>query len=698
VKLSSWSRQLTTEETVSVNVEHRVHELRRSWAVVYALTAPLVVALALIPFRSSFPSVDAALVLVAVVVGVAAQAYRIAGLIAAVSATVWLDFFLIPQYGTLTITDAEDLWTVFLLLVIGSIVSEMAVRSRSYRKREQVAHRRLEVLYDAGMTIGASLDAERTAQELARVAVPRFADFVTVDLADFVLLGEEPVVDGPEMRRVAVAGIREVHPFHPVGTLIASTASARWARSLLRSGHPRIEPDLRVSKAWRSLVPDHAGPVLGYGIHSLITVPLRARHVPLGGVSFWRAGKSGPFEVRDLSDAAELASKAAVAIDNARRYTRERATALALQRSLLPQQPPRQTAVDVASRYLPAGSQAGVGGDWFDVIPLSGSRVALVVGDVVGHGINASATMGRLRTAVRTLADVDLPPDELITHLDDLVIHLAGDEQAGTAEGDVAAAGELGATCLYAVYDPVSRRCVLASAGHPLPLVITPDGTVESVSGFVGPLLGLGGLPFETTELSLPADSVLVLYSDGLVKSRVRDFDKGMDTLRDALAVRTSSLEAACDTVIHRLVPASPADDVALLLVRTRALASDQVAIWDIPAAPSFVERARKMAVEQLDEWGLAEATFATELLVSELVTNAIRYGDSPIQLRLIRGSTLICEVFDASSTTPHLRRSRGYDEGGRGLLLVSQLSQNWGTRHASVGKTIWCEQQLPTG
>lgn len=698
MKLSSWSRQLTTEETVSVNVAHRVHELRRSWAVVYALTAPLVVALALIPFRSSFPSVDAALVLVAVVVGVAAQAYRIAGLIAAVSATVWLDFFLIPQYGTLTITDAEDLWTVFLLLVIGSIVSEMAVRSRSYRKREQVAHRRLEVLYDAGMTIGASLDAERTAQELARVAVPRFADFVTVDLADFVLLGEEPVVDGPEMRRVAVAGIREVHPFHPVGTLIASTASARWARSLLRSGHPRIEPDLRVSKAWRSLVPDHAGPVLGYGIHSLITVPLRARHVPLGGVSFWRAGKSGPFEVRDLSDAAELASKAAVAIDNARRYTRERATALALQRSLLPQQPPRQTAVDVASRYLPAGSQAGVGGDWFDVIPLSGSRVALVVGDVVGHGINASATMGRLRTAVRTLADVDLPPDELITHLDDLVIHLAGDEQAGTAEGDVAAAGELGATCLYAVYDPVSRRCVLASAGHPLPLVITPDGTVESVSGFVGPLLGLGGLPFETTELSLPADSVLVLYSDGLVKSRVRDFDKGMDTLRDALAVRTSSLEAACDTVIHRLVPASPADDVALLLVRTRALASDQVAIWDIPAAPSFVERARKMAVEQLDEWGLAEATFATELLVSELVTNAIRYGDSPIQLRLIRGSTLICEVFDASSTTPHLRRSRGYDEGGRGLLLVSQLSQNWGTRHASVGKTIWCEQQLPTG
>ncbi|MER5836273.1 ATP-binding SpoIIE family protein phosphatase, partial [Streptomyces sp. NPDC002130] len=343
-------------------------------------------------------------------------------------------------------------------------------------------------------------------------------------------------------------------------------------------------------------------------------------------------------------------------------------------------------------------SKAGVGGDWFDVIPLSGNRVALVIGDVVGHGVNASATMGRLRTAVRTLADVDLPPDELLTHLDDLVIHLTGDEEAGGAEGDVAAAGELGATCLYAVYDPVSRRCTLASAGHPLPALRAPDGTVDGISGFTGPPLGLGGLPFEATELTLPAGSVLALYSDGLVKSRVRDIDDSLNTLRDALSVRTPSLDAACDAVIHGLLAGRPADDVALLLARTRALTSDQVAVWDIPPDPSLVERARKVAVEQLDEWGLADATFTTELLVSELVTNAIRYGDSPIQLRLIRDTTLICEVSDASSTAPHLRRARVYDEGGRGLLLVSQLSQNWGTRHATVGKTIWCEQNLPTG
>ncbi|MGW0842715.1 SpoIIE family protein phosphatase [Streptomyces sp. NPDC002787] len=660
--------------------------------------APVLFALVLVPFRTTFPSSSTALVLVVAVVAVAAQGDRIAGLIAAVSATFCFDYFLTEPWLMLAITSAEDRWTAILLLAIGAAVSELAIRGRSQRERAQAAHGRLELLHDASMAIGSSLDVQRTAQELARVTVPRFADFVTVDLTESVLLGEEPAADDADLRRVAVAGIRENHPFHPADTLIATTTSAPGARSLLRSGQVRIESDLRASTAWRSLVPDHAGPVLGYGIHSLITAPLRARGLPLGIVSFWRTGQSEPFEARDLSDAEELATKSAVATDNARRYTRERATALALQRSLLPQKLPRQTAVEVAFRYLPADSTAGVGGDWFDVIPLSGSRVALVIGDVVGHGVNASATMGRLRTAVRTLADVDLPPDELLTHLDDLVIHLTDDDEAGGAEGDVAAAGELGATCLYAVYDPVSRRCALASAGHPMPALSTPDGTVESISGFIGPPLGLGGLPFEATELTLPAGSVLALYSDGLVKSRVRDIDDSLNTLRDALAVRTPSLDAACDTVIHRLLTDRPTDDVALLLARTRALTSDQVAIWDIPADPSLVERARKVAAEQLDEWGLADATFATELLVSELVTNAIRYGDSPIQLRLIRDTTLICEVSDASSTAPHLRRARVYDEGGRGLLLVSQLSQNWGTRHAAVGKTIWCEQNLPTG
>jgi anti-sigma regulatory factor (Ser/Thr protein kinase) len=417
----------------------------------------------------------------------------------------------------------------------------------------------------------------------------------------------------------------------------------------------------------------------------------------MGVVTFWRSRQAGSFEEAEVSYAAELAAKAAVAIDNARRYTRERDTALTLQRSLLPQRLSAQSAVEVASRYLPAGSQAGVGGDWFDVIPLSGARVALVVGDVVGHGIHASATMGRLRTAVRTLADVDLPPDELLTHLDDLVIHLADDEETDDTESDAAAFGNLGATCLYAVYDPVSARCTLATAGHPLPVLVTPGHAPEPVTGPVGPPLGVGGLPFEATELRLPAGSVLALFSDGLIEARGRDIDQGLADLCGALTLPAASLEDTCDIVTDAMLDGRPADDVALLVARTAALPAEQVATWAIAADPAEVARARKLATDQVEAWGLTEAEFITELVVSELVTNAIRYGDPPIQLRLIRDRSLICEVSDSSSTAPHLRRARVFDEGGRGLLLVAQLTQAWGARQTTTGKTIWCKQALPS-
>ncbi|MEU1799815.1 SpoIIE family protein phosphatase [Streptomyces sp. NPDC019937] len=664
-------------------------------AIAFALVGPLIVSLALVPFRTAFPRTDAALVLVAVVVAVAALGHRSAGVIAALSATVWFDFFLTRPRGTLSVTNAYEGWTAALLLVIGLAVSELAVRALNQRDRAQAAHGRLKLLHDAGTAIGATLDAQRTAQELAQVAVGRFADFIAVDLAVCVLAGEEVPSDGTtHMRRVALAGVRDNHPLLPVGGPPRLTLSGPRARGS-PSGRPRIEPDLRARTDWQTLVPDPAGEVLDYGMRSLITAPLRARGSVLGTVCFWRARDTVPFTDSDLSDAGELAAKAAAAIDNARRYTRERATALALQRNLLPRHLPGQTAVDVASRYLPADSRAGVGGDWFDVIPLSGSRVALVVGDVVGHGINACATMGRLRTAVRTLADVDLPPDELLTYLDDLVIHLTDDEQDTTAE-EAMDIGGVGATCLYAVYDPVSRHCALASAGHPLPVLVSPDGGADLVRGFTGPPLGVGGLPFETTELEMPAGSVLALYSDGLVRSSDRDIDTGLTQLCDALSVPDTSMDTACDTVLGALAADRPADDITLLLARTHALTPDRVAGWDITADPAVVMQARKLAVEQLDAWGLWDLAFITELLVSELVTNAIRYGATPIHLRLIRDRKLICEVSDASSTTPHLRRSRAYDEGGRGLVLVAQLSHNWGTRQTTAGKTIWCEQRLP--
>ncbi|MFQ3557986.1 SpoIIE family protein phosphatase [Streptomyces gramineus] len=546
------------------------------------------------------------------------------------------------------------------------------------------SHRRLRLLYDAGTALGNTLDVRRTADELVRVAVPRFADHVTVDLAAAVLTGGEPEkADGTTvLRRVARGGVGEHAPLDPVGAPAAPSRAAPGAGAALHS-------DLRVAPEGWATDDRSAEQLLAYGMGSLITAPLSAQGVPMGVIAFWRTRDSPPFEEDDLSDAEELAAKTAAAIENARRYTRERETALALQRSLLPHDLPERPSVEVAYRYLPTGTRAGVGGDWLDVIPLSGTRVALVVGDVVGHGIQASATMGRLRTAVRTLADVDLPPEELLTHLDDLVLHLD--------DGAPEPAGEVGSTCLYAVYDPVSRRCALASAGHPLPFVITPQGAVEKAAGQPGPPLGLGGLPFETTELDLAGGTTLALFSNGLVHSRDLDLSQGLDRLRDALTAPGESLEATCDHVVAMLREGEPADDVALLLARTHALPGDRVATWEVPADPEHVARARTLTTDQLGAWQLADLSFTTELVVSELVTNAIRYGGSPIRLRLIRDTAmLICEVSDGSSTAPHLRRARVFDEGGRGLLLVAQLTQRWGTRQTSAGKTIWCEQSLP--
>jgi anti-sigma regulatory factor (Ser/Thr protein kinase) len=295
---------------------------------------------------------------------------------------------------------------------------------------------------------------------------------------------------------------------------------------------------------------------------------------------------------------------------------------------------------------------------------------------------------------VRTLADIDLPPDELLTRLDDLVGLLATETDA---LGDPETAGDVGATCLYAVYDPVARRCTLARAGHPLPAVVSPDGEVELLALPAGPPLGLGGLPFESLEIELPEGSLLALYTDGLIDSRSRDsdVDEGAARLCRALTAPAASLDAVCDTVLADLLPRLPSDDVALLVARTRALDASRIASWDVASDPAAVAEARKRAVDRLEAWGLTDAAFVTELIVSELVTNAIRHGEPPVQLRLIHDRRLICEVSDGGGTAPHMRRARTYDEGGRGLLLVAQLSRRWGTRPGDKGKTIWAEQTI---
>ncbi|MFB7992274.1 SpoIIE family protein phosphatase [Streptomyces sp. NPDC056002] len=568
-----------------------------------------------------------------------------------------------------------------------------------WRAREGLA-----LLTEASARIGSTLDVVRTAQELAEVAVPRFTDVVVVDLLEPVLHGEEPAsgpVAGLVLRR---AGQQSIHDGCPEVTERANDVLHRSSDSVsarcMSDGLPILESLADVSSsAWVTEDPARAAMVRAFRIHSALVVPVRARGVRLGVATFLRSQRPDPFDQDDVSLAEELVARAAVCLDNARRYTRERRAALTLQHSLLPRGLTTDTVLEIASRYLPADAPQAVGGDWFDVIPLSGARVALVVGDVVGHGTHAAATMGRLRAAVHTLANLDLPPDELLAHLDDLVVSLIeqeGADDTAEAKGQAMASSVLGATCLYAVYDPVTRRCTMARAGHLPPAIVGVDGTVTFPDLPAGPPLGLGFLPFESAELELPDDTLLALFTDGLIDDRDRDVDAGLAQLADALAVPAPALENVCENVTEALLTGLPSDDAALLLARTHGLDASQVASWDLSCDPAVVADARHLTVRKLAEWGLEELQFTSELVISELVTNAIRYGAEPIRLRLIRRDVLICEVADGSSTSPRMRHARTTDEGGRGLFLIAQLARRWGTRYTASGKIIWVEQDLP--
>jgi GAF domain-containing protein/anti-sigma regulatory factor (Ser/Thr protein kinase) len=550
--------------------------------------------------------------------------------------------------------------------------------------KAEVAGQRLALLYQAGVGIGTTLDVERTAQELARVAVPGFADYVTVDLADPVLAGDEPAGGAVNLRRTAVHGIREDHPFYQVGKLTAYIPSSPMARGF-DSGRSQVVPDLRTAHGWHAQDQERTGRIMAYGVHSLITVPLKARGIVLGVANFWRSLKPGPFDDGDRSLAEELVARAAVSIDNARRYTREHAMAVTLQRSLLPRALPEQSALEVAHRYLPA--QSGVSGDWFDVIPLPGSRVALVVGDVVGHGLHAAATMGRLRTAVHNFSALDLPPDELLGHLDELVNRI-DQEEADSGIGS----GVTGATCLYAIYDPTNRQCTFATAGHPPPALVAPGGHTVFPDLPTGPPLGASGMPYEAARMELAEGTQIVLYTDGLIEERTRDFDVGMGLLRAALSQGGREPEENCRAVLDALLPEHQQDDVALLIAKTRVLGPELAAERDVPSDPAAVAGVRAWSTAVLEQWGLDELSFATELCLSELVTNAIRYGTEPVSVRLLRDRTLILEVSDGSNTSPHLTYAASTDEGGRGLFMVAQFAQRWGTRYTPHGKTIWAE------
>ncbi|WP_330278978.1 SpoIIE family protein phosphatase [Streptomyces sp. NBC_00056] len=568
------------------------------------------------------------------------------------------------------------------------------------------ARQLLSLVNEAGTRIGRTLDVMQTAQELADFAVPDFADFVIVDLLEPVLSTEGhgawltdagPASATPVLRRAGMSSVREGCPeaVARIGER-ADFLPPPHDAELLISGEPVLIPTLAPSEdLWVAEQSGKATKIREFGLHSLICVPMRARNTALGLTTFVRSLNTVSFQPDDVLLAQDLVARAALCVDNARRYTREHTAAVTLQRSLLPHALTGGTALEVASSYLPADATDGVGGDWFDVIPLSGARVALVVGDVVGHGITAAATMGRLRTAVQTLADMELPPDELLAHLDDLVLRLS-EEKTDDDAANRSSTAFLGATCLYAVYDPVTRRCTMARAGHPPPVVVAPDGHISFPELPAGPPLGLGGMAFEATEIELAENSLLGLYTDGLIEGVDHDMELGMSRLGEVLAQPDVGLSDLCTSAVQQLVPVPRPDDIALLLTRTHALGPDHVVSWDVPMDPAAVAEVRARATRQVEAWGLGDLAMTTELIVSELVTNAIRYAEPPIHLRLLRDARLTCEVADGSSTAPRLRHARSTDEGGRGLFLVAQLAHRWGARYTAGGKIIWADQEIP--
>ncbi|MGY5047985.1 SpoIIE family protein phosphatase [Streptomyces sp. 900105755] len=571
------------------------------------------------------------------------------------------------------------------------------ITARRAAAREAAAARRnLALLNEAGARIGNSLDLETTARELLDVVVPGFCDLATVDLYQGLLAGDETppgLADGSaELRRVAFASAVSDAPFVGGGVPVAVGAVHHY---------PFNSP---CADALRTARPQHVPATEGGLVQSTLAVPMVAHDTVVGLAQFARTKGSEPFGDRDRELAVELAARAAVCIDNARLYRREHERALILQRSLLPPGDPEASGLDIACRYLPGNAATEVGGDWFDVIELPGHRTALVVGDVMGRGLRAAVAMGELRTAVRTLALLDLEPAEVLSALDEIARGLGtpGGVQQATRTARQPRDADLSevylATCVYAVYDSVTRRCTFANAGHLPPVLVEPGEAALMLDVPPGMPLGVGGEPFEEVEVELPEGALLALYTDGLVESRDHPLDEGLQAFVGALTDPAQPLEDVCDHVLSTLDTHHGEDDIALLMARVQGLTADSVGDWTLPREPRSVGRAREYARGQLLTWDLEPLVDTTELLVSELVTNALRYGEGEIRLRLLLDRTLVCEVWDSGLVQPRRRRARDTDEGGRGLQLVGLLSAAWGSRRTPRGKTVWFELPLPDG
>ena len=550
---------------------------------------------------------------------------------------------------------------------------------------------RLEFLNEVSGRIGTSLDLAQTIIEVSKAVVPRFTDVAGTYLREQVVAGEgfpDGVPDTTTMwHRVAVEHTDEPGRWDdvvPVGEAMPFPAHTPFFQCMTTGEPvlvPRISEEMGHAIASQFEKRDIRPLITG---RSMLVVPLKARTVVLGFMILLRHPERPVFNDMDRVTGAELAARAGLVLDNARMYTYQESVAETLQDSMLPHIPPRRAGCDIATRYLPGTLLGRVGGDWFDSVKLPGARTALVVGDVMGHGLNSAAMMGQLRTAVQTMAALDLPPAQLLRNLDDLAQRL-GDTYL--------------ATCLYAVYDPIGSELHLANAGHiPPVLVRAEDGRSELLDLPTGAPIGVGGVPFEAVRVRVEPGDRIVMCTDGLVEVRGEDIGVGLATLCESAAHPAASMDDACDTIIRALnTRGGRKDDVALLMARLNGIEPEDVAEWRLPLDPAEVGRARAVVREQLHDWGLARLVNSAELMVSELVTNAVRHSHSrPVELRLVRGDTLLCEVDDDDHDLPTLLNAGPGDDVGRGLRVVSTLAREWGTSRTSAGKTVWFELTLP--
>lgn len=561
---------------------------------------------------------------------------------------------------------------------------------------------RLRFVGAATRRIARGIDLDEIVLGLCRATVPTFADAILVYLRDPLPVGDERPV-GPVVLRLRrtdqlpehVRGPEDPDAPQERAEPVPDLAGGAAERCEVRIGGPLAEvlrgvrPVFGDSSAARAALPELLGDEQDVPDRQrTILAPLRGRRRVIGAAVFIRRADRPAFEGDDLLVAAQLATHTALGVDKAVLYGREVYIADELQRTMLPDSLPQPTGVRLASRYLPAAETARVGGDWYDAIPLPGNRVALVVGDVMGHSMTSAAIMGQLRTTAQTLAGLDLPPAEVLHHLDEQAQRLGSDRMA---------------TCLYAVYDPVAHRIVIANAGHPPPILLHRGGRAEVLRVPPGAPIGVGGVDFEAVELDAPAGATLLLYTDGLVESRIRDVWTGIEQLRERLidtarltGPNPPPLEPLCDEVLGMLGPGDRDDDIALLAARFEGIAPSDVAYWFLDPRPQTAGQARRLARRALTRWGLEELTDSVELLVSEVVTNAVRYAERPVTLRLLRTDVLRCEVGDDVPQLPRLRQARPSDEGGRGLYLVNKLARRWGATRLSTGKVVWFELALP--